>query len=85
MDVNDRSLRRYHPFAQGTDIIVKSALPSAMRFLHGGPNRDRTDDLTDANRTLSQLSYRPVYPVIIRPEKSLVKGKAETRWRGLRR
>ena len=25
----------------------------------GGPNRDRTDDLTDANRTLSQLSYRP--------------------------
>ena len=26
----------------------------------GGPNRDRTDDLTDANRTLSQLSYRPI-------------------------
>ena len=23
-------------------------------FLFGGPNRDRTDDLTDANRTLSQ-------------------------------
>ena len=27
----------------------------------GGPNRDRTDDLTDANRTLSQLSYRPIF------------------------
>ena len=27
----------------------------------GGPNRDRTDDLTDANRTLSQLSYGPLY------------------------
>ena len=28
---------------------------------NGGPNRDRTDDLTDANRTLSQLSYGPIY------------------------
>ncbi len=28
---------------------------------YGGPNRDRTDDLTDANRTLSQLSYRPIF------------------------
>ena len=33
----------------------------AVIFLkNGGPNRDRTDDLTDANRTLSQLSYRPI-------------------------
>ena len=30
-------------------------------FHFGGPNRDRTDDLTDANRTLSQLSYGPIY------------------------
>ena len=30
-------------------------------FHFGGPNRDRTDDLTDANRTLSQLSYRPIF------------------------
>ena len=30
---------------------------------NGGPNRDRTDDLTDANRTLSQLSYRPILPL----------------------
>ena len=29
-------------------------------FHFGGPNRDRTDDLTDANRTLSQLSYGPI-------------------------
>ena len=26
----------------------------------GGPERDRTVDLSDANRTLSQLSYRPI-------------------------
>ena len=26
----------------------------------GGANRDRTDDLLDANQTLSQLSYGPV-------------------------
>ena len=30
---------------------------------NGGPNRDRTDDLTDANRTLSQLSYGPILPL----------------------
>lgn len=35
----------------------------AVIFLkNGGPNRDRTDDLTDANRTLSQLSYAPIQP-----------------------
>ena len=42
---------------------TRTRLPAANRFgsLHyGGPNRDRTDDLTDANRTLSQLSYRPI-------------------------
>ena len=43
-------------------IVVKRKITakSAVIFLkNGGPNRDRTDDLTDANRTLSQLSYRP--------------------------
>ena len=30
-------------------------------FLHGGPEETRTLDLSDANRTLSQLSYRPDY------------------------
>ena len=33
----------------------------------GGLDRDRTGDLTDANRTLSQLSYEPVRVFIIRP------------------
>ena len=30
-----------------------------MRILFGGDEEDRTLDLTDANRTLSQLSYAP--------------------------
>ena len=36
-------------------------------FLFGGDEEDRTLDLTDANRTLSQLSYAPTYdiPIII--------------------
>ena len=31
----------------------------AVLFFFGGPEGIRTHDLTDANRTLSQLSYRP--------------------------
>ena len=31
--------------------------------LNGGPKGIRTLDLSDANRTLSQLSYGPVYEV----------------------
>ena len=46
----------------------------------GGLEGDRTLDLTDANRTLSQLSYEPVYPDIILPGKWLVKGKGGIRW-----
>ena len=45
-------------------------------FFHGGPDRDRTGDLTDANRTRSQLRYRPQYfPVhpIIRSRRRFVK------------
>lgn len=44
-------------------IMVKRKITAklAVIFLkNGGPNRDRTDDLTDANRTLSQLSYVPM-------------------------
>ena len=33
-----------------------------MVFFFGGLEGDRTLDLTDANRTLSQLSYEPVIP-----------------------
>ena len=28
--------------------------------MYGGPEETRTLDLSDANRTLSQLSYRPI-------------------------
>lgn len=31
-----------------------------LRFKFGGDEEDRTLDLTDANRTLSQLSYVPI-------------------------
>src|ERR1035438_9872806 len=31
----------------------------------GGPDRDRTDDLLDANQALSQLSYGPMHSVPI--------------------
>ena len=37
-----------------------------MAFYFGGPEGIRTLDLSDANRTLSQLSYKPVmYHIII--------------------
>ena len=41
-------------------IVVKRKITAnlAVIFLkNGGPNRDRTDDLTDANRTLSQTVH----------------------------
>ena len=31
----------------------------------GGDEGDRTLDLTDANRTLSQLSYAPRYEIVV--------------------
>ena len=34
-------------------------------FFDGGDEEDRTLDLTDANRTLSQLSYAPIYGAVI--------------------
>ena len=40
------------------------AAVAAMTFL-GGPGGIRTHDLSDANRTLSQLSYRPKCKKII--------------------
>ena len=48
----------------GPTIFAKKLQESRETYgftaFYGGPNRDRTDDLTDANRTLSQLSYRPI-------------------------
>ncbi len=35
-----------------------------MAFCFGGPEGIRTLDLSDANRTLSQLSYKPEYEVV---------------------
>ena len=39
----------------------------------GGDEGDRTLDLTDANRTLSQLSYAPIYHIVpsILPKKDI--------------
>ena len=37
----------------------KPDLPEQIRLKYGGDEEDRTLDLTDANRTLSQLSYAP--------------------------
>ena len=62
---------RYHFFEKagkrlscGPAIFAKKLQKSRETYnftaFYGGPNRDRTDDLTDANRTLSQLSYRPI-------------------------
>ena len=63
---------RYHFFEKagkrlscGPAIFAKKLQKSRETYnftaFCGGPNRDRTDDLTDANRTLSQLSYRPIF------------------------
>lgn len=37
----------------------KTPFSDFIDYHDGGPERDRTVDLSDANRTLSQLSYRP--------------------------
>ena len=39
---------------------LKKAAPLVLPSLIGGDEEDRTLDLTDANRTLSQLSYAPI-------------------------
>ena len=49
-------LSQYSPSNKKKSTIILSKLP----WTFGGPEEDRTLDLTDANRTLSQLSYGPV-------------------------
>ena len=44
-------------FSKSCKKAVKSSI---SRLFHGGDEEDRTLDLTDANRTLSQLSYAPI-------------------------
>ena len=41
--------------------IKKRSRTFPYRFVFGGPEEIRTLDLSDANRTLSQLSYRPKF------------------------
>ena len=41
---------------------MKKAAEQNVQRLFGGPEGDRTLDLTDANRTRSQLRYRPKLP-----------------------
>ncbi len=45
------------------ESIIKSKFDKLLSKLvnFGGDEEDRTLDLTDANRTLSQLSYAPKY------------------------
>ena len=54
--------------------IVKTHFKKKWVF-NGGDEEDRTLDLTDANRTLSQLSYAPVYIFVFfslnRPQNTL--------------
>ena len=40
--------------------FVQSWTDWVRQLAGGGPGGDRTHDLTDANRTLSQLSYGPI-------------------------
>ena len=47
------------------NIEKSTAIQSELRWIDGGDEEDRTLDLTDANRTLSQLSYAPGYLVNI--------------------
>ena len=40
-------------------LATKRSTPELYPLILGGGNRDRTDDLLNANQTLSQLSYTP--------------------------
>jgi hypothetical protein len=58
-------LSRLKKWAQKSpEVVETSRLFAAASFLvqlDGGPEETRTLDLSDANRTLSQLSYRPIF------------------------
>lgn len=62
--------RRFSVVDQSEHFTAKPPLKKKVfvQYLFGGPEGIRTLDLSDANRTLSQLSYKPVftwYPAII--------------------
>ena len=48
-----------------TKLKTSLVLVDKRGFFVGGPEETRTLDLSDANRTLSQLSYRPKCAIII--------------------
>ena len=48
-------------FRQKESAAILIPIVSKLRCFFGGPGGIRTLDLSDANRTLSQLSYRPIY------------------------
>ncbi len=48
--------------------------------MFGGPEEIRTLDLSDANRTLYQLSYRPIY--VIKKEKKNPNATCSGFWSG---
>ena len=51
------------------EVVETSGLFALISFLvqlDGGPEETRTLDLSDANRTLSQLSYRPIFMNFLR-------------------
>ena len=59
--------RRFSVADQSEHFTAKPPLKKKVfvQYLFGGPEGIRTLDLSDANRTLSQLSYKPVTYLII--------------------
>ena len=65
--------RAHHVPRSGTHRSKKRLLSSdKRRFFVGGPEGIRTHDLSDANRTLSQLSYRPICSRPGKPTKDII-------------
>ena len=58
---NDLKPFEIRDFRQKERTATLIRIVSKLRFLFGGPEGIRTHDLSDANRTLSQLSYRPIF------------------------
>ena len=64
------SLKSIEEALQIKDFIKRNWTPIKIRIVsklvssYGGPEGIRTLDLSDANRTLSQLSYKPKYEIV---------------------
>ena len=52
-------------FKRFSGIEKSTVILSKLRWTYGGPEEIRTLDFYNANVALSQLSYRPVNPIII--------------------